>query len=566
MAGGGPSLTIGVGVASETGARRRNEDFVGAARPSPLSADRFGHALALADGMGGAKGGREAAETAVRGFLDGYYDKPESWGTRRTASSVLEALNGWIHAIGRQGELAGMGCTFTGLVLRGRTAHVLHVGDSRLYRFGQGRLCRLTQDHCMDQPGLTHVLYRAMGLEEGLRLDYASHPLDLHDRFLICSDGVHGALSNVRIADILARQQGPEETARALVTAAIEADSQDNASALVVDILALPPADRAGLRQALDGLPIPPLPRSGETVDGFLLGKLLSDGRYTRLFVAEDQQEGGAVVLKFPRPRAAGDDAFKSAFLREALVSAEIRSPHVGHVIELPPDRQSRLYAVMPFYEGETLEQRLSRHPKLGLEEGRRIGVKLCQAVASLHRAGVIHRDIKPDNVILGAGGEVRLIDLGVVRLPGLEEIAGGDIPGTPSFMAPELFEGERGDEASDIYALGATLYRAFTGHFPHGEIEPFTKPRFGKARNLNKDRPDLPSWLDFTLSKAMAGLPRERFADATEMLHALESGPSARPADASRRRPLYQRNPLLFWQIIAALQGLLLAWCLARR
>ena len=173
MVGGGPSLSIGIGIASETGLRRRNEDFVGAARPSPLTADRFGHALALADGMGGAKGGREAAETAVRGFLDGYYDKPESWGVRRAASSVLEALNGWIHAIGRGGDLTGMGCTFTGLVLRGRTAHVLHIGDSRLYRFGQGRLSRLTQDHCLDQPGLSHVLYRAMGLEEGLRLDYA---------------------------------------------------------------------------------------------------------------------------------------------------------------------------------------------------------------------------------------------------------------------------------------------------------------------------------------------------------------------------------------------------------
>lgn len=564
MVGGGSALSIGIGIASETGLRRRNEDFVGAARPMPLTADRFGHALALADGMGGAKGGREAAEIAVRGFLDGYYDKPESWGVRRATSSVLEALNGWIHAIGRQGDLTGMGCTFTGLVLRGRTAHVVHIGDSRLYRFGQGRLSRLTQDHCLEQPGLSHVLYRAMGLEEGLRLDYASHPLDLHDRFLICCDGVHGALSDARIADILARQQGPEETARALVTSAIEAGSQDNCSALVVDILALPPADRAGLSQALAALPIPPLPKSGEGVDGFLLGQMLSDGRYTRLFVAEDRQEGGQVVLKFPRPRAAADEAFKSAFLREAWVSAQLKSPHIGHVIELPPDRQTRLYAVMPFYEGETLEQRLSRHPKLGLEEGRRIGVKLCQALASLHRAGVIHRDIKPDNVILGTGGEVRLIDLGVVRLPGLEDVLGGDIPGTPSFMAPELFAGEQGDEASDLYALGATLYRAFTGHFPHGEIEPFSKPRFGRPRSLIKDRPDLPSWLDFTLAKAMSLKPEERFADATEMLHALESGPSAQPAEASRR-PLYERNPLLFWQVVAALQGGLLLWFLAR-
>ncbi|HVI50492.1 MAG TPA: bifunctional protein-serine/threonine kinase/phosphatase [Candidatus Sulfotelmatobacter sp.] len=565
MIGGGSCLAIGIGIASETGMRRRNEDFAGAARPSPLTADRFGYALALADGMGGTQGGREAAETAVRGFLDGYYDKPQSWGVRRAASSVLESLNNWLHAVGRQGELAGMGCTFSGLVLRGRTAHVLHIGDSRLYRFSQGRLTLLTEDHCLKQPGLTHVLYRALGMEQGARLDYSCHPLELHDRFMICCDGVHGSLSDRRITDILARQLGPEETARALVTSAIEAGSQDNSTALVVDILALPPADRSGISHALAGLPIPPLPKSGDVVDGFLLGRQLSDGRYTRLFVAKDNQDGGPVVLKFPRPRAAADDVFKQAFLREAWVSAQIRSPHVGRVIELPAGRQSRLYAVMPLYEGETLEQRSARSPKIGLEEGRRIGVKLCQALAALHRAGVIHRDIKPDNVILCPDGDVKLIDLGVVRVPGLEEIGGDDIPGTPSFMAPEMFAGAAGDEASDLYALGASLFRAFTGHYPHGEIEPFSKPRFAKVRPLVKDRPDLPSWLDYTLGKAMALKPQERFADATEMLFALESGPAAQSADSSRRPSLYQRNPLLFWQATALVLVVLLLISLAR-
>jgi len=565
MARGGSTLQLGIGVASETGMRRRNEDFAGAARPSPLTADRFGHALALADGMGGAKGGREAAESAVRGFLDGYYDMPESWGVRRAGSAVLESLNSWIHAFGRGAELSGMGCTFTGLVLRGRTAHLLHVGDSRLYRLSGGRLTRLTQDHCLDQPGMTHVLYRAMGMEPGLRLDYASHPLELHDRFMLCCDGVHGSLKEQAILDILARQLSPEETARALVTSAIEAGSQDNCTALVADILELPPADRAGLSELLAQLPILPLPRSGDVIDGYLLGKQLSDGPYTRLFIAEDKQDGGAVVLKLPKPRAAAEDTFKSAFLREAWVSAQIRSPYVGRVLELPPDRQSRLYAVMPLYDGETLEARLKRSPRIGLEEGRRIGLKLCQALSALHRAGVIHRDIKPDNVILGPAGEVHLIDLGVVRVPGLEELGGTDIPGTPSFMAPELFEGQPGDEASDVYALGATLYRAFTGHYPQGEIEPFSRPRFGKGRSLLKDRPDLPGWLGHVLSKAMDLEPRQRYADAGELLYALDSGPAAQPAEASRRRPLYQRNPLLFWQMVSVLLFLALLASLAR-
>ena len=549
----GETLKLGIGVASETGARRRNEDFAAAARPGPRDANRFGYAMALADGIGGNPGGREAAEIAVRGFLDGYYERPESWGVRRCAASVLDGLNRWIHTIGRtDSTLTGMGCTFTGLVMRGRTAHLLHVGDSRLYRFSGGRLTQLTDDHALTQPGLTHVLYRALGLEPSLRLDYAHHPLALHDRFLLCSDGVHGTLSERDIAAALAGAHGPEETAQALVAASIAHGSQDNATALIADVLTLPPADRAGLSLALEGLPIPPLPKVGDEVDGFHLTKQISAGRHAALFLTDDRQDGGRVVLKFPRPRAAADEVFRATFLREIWVSAQIRSPFIGQTIELPPGRQSRLYGVMPYYEGKTLERRLNRRPPLSLEEGRLIGIRLCRALTTLHRAGIIHRDIKPDNVILGPEGSVHLIDLGVVRVPGLDDLTGPDIPGTPSFMAPELFAGQPGDERSDVYALGATLFRAFTGQYPHGEIEPFTRPRFDKPRTLLRDRPDLPAWMEHTLGQAMAVKPEDRFGDITEMLIALESGPVGHAQDFMRPRPFYERNPIAVWQMVS--------------
>src|SRR5271157_6104021 len=102
----------------------------------------------MVDGVGGAKGGRVAAETAVRGFLDGFWDLPETMEVRRAAARVVNALNGWIHDLGRQDPaLAGMGCTFTALVLRGRIAHLLHIGDTRAYRLSGGRMACLTTDH-----------------------------------------------------------------------------------------------------------------------------------------------------------------------------------------------------------------------------------------------------------------------------------------------------------------------------------------------------------------------------------------------------------------------------------
>ena len=124
--------------------------------------------------------------------------------------------------------------------------------------------------------------------------------------------------------------------------------------------------------------------------------------------------------------------------------------------------------------------------------------------MATLHRAGIIHRDIKPDNVILLAGGGLRLVDLGVARVPLLEDFPAQDIPGTPSYMAPELFSGRAGDEFSDLYALGVTVYRMFTAAYPYGEIEPFSRPRFGKPVSLSRYRPDLPAWLDAVIGKAL--------------------------------------------------------------
>ena len=115
-----------VGFVSETGPRKRNEDFAGAVFGAELPEPRRDVVAAIADGIGGAKGGRVAAETAVRGFLDGFCDLPETLEVRRAAATIVNSLNGWIHSQGRHDPaLAGMGCTFTALVLRGRVAHLL---------------------------------------------------------------------------------------------------------------------------------------------------------------------------------------------------------------------------------------------------------------------------------------------------------------------------------------------------------------------------------------------------------------------------------------------------------
>ena len=336
MAEGDAGVRASVGFFSDKGPRKENEDFAAAVIGAELPEPRREVVAAIADGVGGAKGGRVAAELAVRGFLDGFWDLPETMEVRRAGARVITALNAWINALGRQDpKLKGMACAFTALVLRGRVAHLLHIGDTRAYRLRRDRLACLTEDHSRDGgPGNSRVLTRALGAEREARLDYASQPVALHDRFLLCSDGVHGVMTDDRIAELLRERSAPDDTAKALVAAALDAGSADNCTALVLDVVALPTAASADVGGAIMQLPLIPTPAVGETVDGFALKALISDGRYSRIFGAQDEVEGGEAALKFPKPQVAAVATHHAAFVREAWVGAHVHSPWVAQILE----------------------------------------------------------------------------------------------------------------------------------------------------------------------------------------------------------------------------------------
>jgi len=560
-------LRVEIGLCTKTGRRPDNQDFV-ASVSGPLAAGSFqGVVAAVADGVGGHKGGREAAETCVRGFIDAYYAQPETLGVSRAAGRALESINAWIAAQARvDPNLSGMATTFSALIFSRRAAFLVHVGDSRIYRMRGVTLEPLTNDHVLGRGELSHALLRAVGFEDMLRVDHASHALRLHDRFLLCSDGVHGVLRAELLRELLLEHVSPQEVAEKLVASALAAGGDDNATALVADVIDLPPADEAALVCGVADLPIDRLPQVGEVIDEYRLEQLISDGRYSRLLRATDLHDGRTLALKFPHPRVAAGASYRRAFVNEAWVAARVRSPFIGEVVEQEEGRRTRLYSAMPFYDGETLEARLERGPKIDLEEGVSIATRLARAIAALHRSGIIHRDIKPDNVMLLRDGGLRLVDLGVCRAPRLEEFPAEDIPGTPSYMAPELFSGGAGDEATDLYALGVTVYRAFAKDYPYGEIEPFSKPRFGKPRPLTSMRPDLPAWLDATILRAISIDPRDRYGDVLEFAFELENGTHRGFAAAPTRKPLYDCNPVAFWKIVSLIFLALLFFSLLAR
>ena len=558
-------LVLAAGFATATGPREDNQDFGGVHLGTALERARHGVIAAVADGVSGGNAGRAAAELAVRALIEGFYAMPDTLGPARAMHMPLAAFNRWLHTQARGETMANSATTLTALSLRGRRAHLVHVGDSRAWRFSAGRLTCLTSDHVRPEPDLRHVLIRALGLEHELRLDHTTIELAEHDRLVLTTDGVHGPLSHGRIAAILERQASAEATAEELVEAALKAGGRDNATALVVDVVRLPEPDHDGILAGLTGLPVADPPPPGASIDGFRIERVLSEGRYAILLAAQDTEDGSKVVLKFPRPNALSTRAVRLAFARELLLAQRVSSPYVLAAYPVRPERQTALYCVQPLLQGETMAARLERGLP-ALDGALEAAVALTRGVAALHRLEVVHRDIKPENVMLTADGGLKLIDLGVARLPRVEDFHGDEIPGTPGYMAPEQFDGHAGDALTDQFALGVTLYRWLTGKWPYGEQEAFQRPRFGRPQPPSRHRPEIPSWLDDAVLTAIQPEREARFGDVVELLRALEGGGPMLKIAKLRGRPLIERDPERFWMIVSAVLAIALIASLAFR
>ncbi len=545
-------LQIIIGQASETGPRERNEDYCGAVTPTDEQLATKGVLLAVADGVGGNAGGREAAEMTVRGVLSDYYATPETWGITVALDKVLMAINRWVIAqASSHGEMAGMATTLSLLVLRGKRYTLAHVGDSRVYRLRGGELQQLTTDHVWDRPDMRHVLKRAVGLDQQLLVDYAEGELQAGDVFALMSDGVWEPLGQANIHKILQLYHSPQMAADDLVKHALAHSGQDNATALVVCIEQPGEENLADLVAEAKRLRVPPRLKPGEQLDNFEVLELLHESRASLLYKVKNLANGQVCVLKTLQPLLAEDVESCNGLLNEEWLGKRVLSHYFAQVLPVPTERRSCLYYAMSWHSGATLQQKLDTGQHFSTADVGSIGLRLAKGLGALHRLNIIHRDIKPANLHQGDDGKLRILDLGVATSPGTSgaQLAGN--PGTPSFMAPELFSGATAHAQSDLYATGVTLYHLLTRRYPYGEVEPFQHPRFGDPVPPTRYRPDIPQWLENIVLKAVAHDPKLRFETAEEMVLALEVG-ERKPILPPLRTPLAKRNPLLVWQWIA--------------
>jgi len=538
------SLQLSFAEASATGPREENQDALRLVTPAPALAASKGYLFAIADGVSQCADGGLAARSTLQALAQDYYATPETWAVAQALDRLLLAQNRWLQANGGGQPLL---TTVSALVVRGRRFTLAHVGDCRVYRWHAGHLQRISEDHVWDQPGMQHVLKRAMGLDQHLVLDFLDGELRLDESFVLLSDGVWAVLGDTAIAAILRDQPDLHSAAQTLVSAAHLAGSQDNASALLVRVDALGESSIGDALVHLQQWPLPPALKPGQMFEGWQVDTILGQSQQSLLYRVHDGQQQPWLLKTLPG-RLHDDHQAGQALLAEEWFLKRVAGRHFPEVH--PASQRQHLYYVMREYCGSTLAALHADVGPLPLAQWLDLAERLLRAVGMLHRRQILHRDIKPENLLLGDDGELRLLDFGLVYCPGLSEDPPCALPGTPSYIAPEAFGGAAPTLQQDLYAVGVTLYFLLTGHYPHGEIEAFQRPRFGVPVSASRYRPDLPEWIAQSLARAVAADPANRFETAEEWLLLLEQG--ERHSLSVRPRPLLEREPLKVWRTMA--------------
>jgi len=554
------SLQLSIAEATATGPRAENQDALRVVTPAPALAASKGFLCALADGVSQCADGGLAARATLQALALDYYATPETWAVAQALDRLLLAQNRWLRA---QGGGQPLLTTLSALVLRGRRYTLAHVGDCRVYRWSAGKLEKLTSEHVWEQPGMQHVLSRALGLDQHLLIDYSEGELQQGEQFLLLSDGVWACLDDAYIAGVLRDSSEPAEVVNTLIQAAHLAGSQDNASALLVRVDALPQSNLGDTLAQLRDWPLPPRLRNGQQFEGWHVVAVRAESRQSLLYRVRDAQGQGWLLKTLPASRST-EVAAGPALLLEEWFLRRVAGRYFPELHPLP--QRQHLYYVQREYPGQTLAEQFAGHGQLPLAQCLQLAASLLRGLGMLHRRNILHRDIKPENLHLGSDGELRLLDFGLAYCPGLSEDQAHQLPGTPSYLAPEAFQGAAPDARQDLYAAGVTLYWLLSGHYPYGEIEAFQHPRFGQPTPVSRYRPDVPSWLEQMLARAVAVNPAQRFETAEEWLLQLEQG--ERQSDALKPRPLLEREPLKLWRGLALaslLLNLILLLCLLR-
>jgi len=553
-------LQVRIGQYSDAGRKSANQDCHGARLPQGAVLAAKGAALAIADGISSSEAAHLASRAAVTSFLEDYYCTPDAWSVKQAAERVVGATNSWLYAqtqagAGRYDKDRGWVCTFSAMVLKSRTAHIFHVGDTRIWQVQGRALEQLTTDHRV-QSGDETYLGRALGIAPRVEIDYRQVPLEEGDCFVLATDGVYDFLPAAAMVALIARHgEDLDAAAHAIAGEALVRGSQDNLTVQVLRVQALPQAEVVEALREAAGMPPPPPLAPRMHFEGYRIVRELHASARSQAFVALDEASGRTVVLKLPSTEQREDPRALERLLLEEWVARRVDHAHLLKAFG-GERKRGHLYSVMEYLPGQTLAQWMLDHPRPSLETVRGLVGQAARGLRALHRAGVVHQDLRPENIMVDATGSLKIIDFGSARVAGIEETAGAQalaLPGLAQYMAPEFFLGGEGTPQSDLFSLAVVAYQLLAGRLPYGLEVPrchsLAEQRRLQYQSLHAVRRDVPAWVDEALRKALQPEPHKRHGDVAEFAYALQH---PEPGLVRRRLPLAERDPLTFWRSLA--------------
>jgi serine/threonine-protein kinase len=293
----------------------------------------------------------------------------------------------------------------------------------------------------------------------------------------------------------------------------------------------------------------PEILQPGDTLDHYRIEATVARGGMSTLFRATDLSNGRQVAVKVPHAEMEADPVLVERFKREQEIGLEL--DHPGVVKTYGGEERSRAYMVIEWVEGRLLRSILNQERRLPIDRAIQITLGICDALDYMHKHGVVHRDLKPENIMVDDQDRIKIIDFGIAMKEDarrLTHVSISTMLGTPDYISPEQVKGQRGDQRSDIYSLGAMLYEMLTGQPPFSGPNPLAvmNERVLKdplpARKLNAQ---ISAPLQEILYRALEREPRHRYATATEMAWDLEHQEQLGVEDGKRRPSLRARGLL---------------------
>jgi protein phosphatase len=521
------NLKVIIDSKTTAGTKPENQDACGYHVPETSSLEYKGVTVVIADGVSACERAREASACCVSGFLSDYYSTPDSWSVEHSATKVISALNNWLYSQSiRSDEISSMLSTLSTIIVKSNTAHIFHVGDSRVYRFRSGVLTQLTNDHILSLNKEKTYLSRAMGFDLKVNVDYQTFDLERGDQFLMTTDGVHDYLDDSLLEILMNRAAKASDIA----DRALDSGSLDNISAVILTIQQLPEKNLGEAFDELTQMPVPPDLSKGMKINGFEVLSTMVSSAKMQLYKAKDIVTGQLVALKTPSVNFEDDPQYLKHFMYEKWVGQRVQSPHVVK-IQNTDEKSNFLAYGMEYIKGQTLRQWMDDNPKPEVEIVISYVKQIIQGLRAFHRQEMLHCDLKPENIMIDQLGQIKIIDFGSARIAGVSELVNpiGSVgnQGTQGYTAPEVILDERVSQASDQFSLGVIVYEIFSSTLPFQDKldRDLNNKKLTKLgyESILMHNPNLPIWIDGAISKACSLDYVNRYEVLSEFLYDLE-------------------------------------------